>query len=764
MCASNGAEREHAGQEQQDKPRGRSGNDGFLNPLIRCIPNVILFLSPDRRIIEFNREAERLYGRKRANVLGKDYLELFVPDDARETAAANIDRVLAGENVREFENAVIAYDGQEHTLNWNVTRALDSDDRPVGIVAVGQDITERKKTYVALRESQKKFRSFIAHIPDVVWTADDKGRTVFVSPNVEEVCGYTPEKICQEGGRLWFERIHPDDVERVRESLQAVFTKGVPLDIEYRIRRKDDEWIWIKDRSIRSYKEDGVEYADGVFSDITERKLAEEALRRERKLNEEFFKTTPAFASAINSEGKLVMMNDAMCNALGYTFDEIEGADYLTTFVPERDREKLAEVFRVLATTRESTVSDNHILTKDGRELLVEWHGSQIFDLEDQFDFLFGIGIDITEREQGEKALRESQEKFHKAFRSSPSAVTISTLETGRFIAANEAATRLFGHSNDQIIGRTSAELGIWSDLKDRDRMVEVLESDGKTRDYEVQFLHKSGDVKDVILSAEIIELEGEACIILATTDITSRKETERRIQEYQAQLKSLASELSLAEERERRRIAAGLHDDIAQKLAMAKFGLQSLRASVSDPEVSGSLDEQCQLMNQVVEDARSLTFELSNPILYQIGLEAAVEWYVAERIRGQFGIACKFTSEGVRSNPGEDIKVVLFQAVRELLANVVKHANASAIDVLIVNTEDGLKLVVEDDGVGFDPTRIGPYPKQHSGFGLFNIKERLEYLGGNLKIESWPRKGVRITMTVPVGTETVDKRKEALL
>jgi len=210
--------------------------------------------------------------------------------------------------------------------------------------------------------------------------------------------------------------------------------------------------------------------------------------------------------------------------------------------------------------------------------------------------------------------------------------------------------------------------------------------------------------------------------------------------------------------------IAAGLHDDIAQKLAMAKLGLQSLRASVSDPAVSGSLDEQCQLMSQVVEDARSLTFELSNPILYQIGLDAAVEWYLTERIRRQFGIACKFTSEGVRSNPGEDIKVVLFQAVRELLANVVKHARASTIDVRIANTQDALKIVVEDDGVGFDPARIGPYPKQHSGFGLFNIKERLEYLGGNLKIESGARKGVRITMTVPVGTETVDERKEALL
>ena len=99
MCASNKSEKEHVGWKQQDKTCRQSGCEGFLNSLIRCIPNVILLLSPDRRIIEFNREAERLYGRKRADVLGKDYLELFVPDDERETAAASIDRVLAGENV-----------------------------------------------------------------------------------------------------------------------------------------------------------------------------------------------------------------------------------------------------------------------------------------------------------------------------------------------------------------------------------------------------------------------------------------------------------------------------------------------------------------------------------------------------------------------------------------------------------------------------------------------------------------------------------------
>lgn len=107
----------------------------------------------------------------------------------------------------------------------------------------------------------------------------------------------------------------------------------------------------------------------------------------------------------------------------------------------------------------------------------------------------------------------------------------------------------------------------------------------------------------------------------------------------------------------------------------MAKFELQSLQTSVTDTDVSGSLEKQCQLMDQVVADARSLTFELSNPVLYQVGVEAAVESYLTEQIQGQFGIKCKFKSEGPHSSLEEDIRVVLFQAVRELLANIVKHA-----------------------------------------------------------------------------------------
>ncbi len=126
MCASNRNEREHIGNERQERPCEQSGNEEFLRSLIQYAPNVILFLSPDHRILEFNPEAERLYGCKRADVLGKDYLELFLPDSAREAVAADIDKVLAGKRTGGFENALIAHDGRERILSWNVDRVLDS--------------------------------------------------------------------------------------------------------------------------------------------------------------------------------------------------------------------------------------------------------------------------------------------------------------------------------------------------------------------------------------------------------------------------------------------------------------------------------------------------------------------------------------------------------------------------------------------------------------------------------------------------------------
>ena len=215
--------------------------------------------------------------------------------------------------------------------------------------------------------------------------------------------------------------------------------------------------------------------------------------------------------------------------------------------------------------------------------------------------------------------------------------------------------------------------------------------------------------------------------------------------------MKSLASELLLAEERERRRIATGVHDDIGQKLALAKLELQSIQAIASEPDVSESLSHACDLVNQAMQDARSLAFDLSNPVLYEVGFTAAVESLLTERIIQKSGIKSEFKSNTRKIKLDQDMSIVLFQAVRELLTNVVKHANANKVKVCIDKFDHRVQVIVEDDGVGFELSGLKSPDKEKGGFGLFNVKERLEYLGGSFDIESKPGQGTRVTMTVPL-------------
>jgi two-component system, sporulation sensor kinase E len=135
-----------------------------------------------------------------------------------------------------------------------------------------------------LSESERKYRSLVENIPDVTWTTDQKGHTVFISPNVTRLCGYSPAEIYDADNTLWLGRIHPDDFPHVKEAFEALFTGNKAFDVEYRIQRKDGNWIWLHDRSLSTYEKDGVRHADGVFSDITERKRMEEQLLRSERL------------------------------------------------------------------------------------------------------------------------------------------------------------------------------------------------------------------------------------------------------------------------------------------------------------------------------------------------------------------------------------------------------------------------------------------------------------------------------------------------
>lgn len=228
------------------------------------------------------------------------------------------------------------------------------------------------------------------------------------------------------------------------------------------------------------------------------------------------------------------------------------------------------------------------------------------------------------------------------------------------------------------------------------------------------------------------------------------RKQVEDQVLTYQQRLKALISELSLTEERERHRLATDLHDSIAQLLALIKLKVETLHGAAPSADLAKGLDNVHRLITEVIQDTRSLIFDLSPPVLYQFGLEAAIESLV-DRLQEQHGLDIVLTNDTQPRPLSEDMRGLLFRAVRELLLNVVKHARARQAWVTLRRDGETIYITVVDDGVGFDTAELDVRTTYTGRFGLFSIAERLRHLGGGCTIASTPGQGTRATLVAPL-------------
>lgn len=231
---------------------------------------------------------------------------------------------------------------------------------------------------------------------------------------------------------------------------------------------------------------------------------------------------------------------------------------------------------------------------------------------------------------------------------------------------------------------------------------------------------------------------------------LSNNERLEREVLERTASLRRLASEVSLTEERERRQIAEDLHDHLGQVLAIMKMRLKRLRGDAVLGGHNDALGELVSLSDQAIRYVRGLTFELSPPILYELGLGPALDWY-GEQVQLKHGLKVKVKDKGPRDLP-DDLKVILWKAARELLHNTVKHAEAKKVGVKLEQKNNLIVLSIEDNGQGFD---LGMARRQSGdGFGLFSIEERLGQLGGQMIVDTKIGRGtmVRLEVNLPKG------------
>ncbi len=488
--------------------------------------------------------------------------------------------------------------------------------------------------------------------------------------------------------------------------------------------------------------------------EIRQRARIEETLRESERFHEGILEALPSILYLYDPRSeKIAFVNDRVYDILGFRADQLNNRPraFSGLFHPE-DREHLHASRQRWGSARDGEffVSEFRLRHASGSWL---WFRARetVFrrDAGGEVSEVLAVALDVTSRKQTEEALWASETRYRTLFDQANDAIFLIDPDTRRFLEVNKTAVRRLGYSREELLQMTVIDIATPAkEALARDAAARI-EKEGSIV-FESVHLRKDGSEIPVEISSQKVDLGTRAIYQSVARDISERVVAERELLRYQKRLRSLSSELSLTEERERREIANDLHDSVSQDLAAAALELSLLGQSSSEER---SIELRARIgdsLDRCLRVVRSLTVELSPPVLYRLGLQAAFG-VLAEQIELRHDLSVTLNPAEDLPRLSDDVRGLLYRAVRELLHNVVKHADAGSARVKLRTTEGRLLVEVTDDGDGFDISHTEQRRHMDTCFGLFHLQERIEHLGGDFAIESAIGRGTTVRLTVPV-------------
>ena len=387
-----------------------------------------------------------------------------------------------------------------------------------------------------LWENEERYRALFENAGEAIYVVQDD-KIKFVNPKAEELYGYSQEEITS---RPFTDFVHEEDRDMLLERHMRRLKGEKPTGASFRMIDKSGDTRWVELNAVEFSWEDKPAILC-FHKDITERKQMEEELRKEMNFRNTLVQASPAFFVAIDADGKIIMMNESMLHTLGYTANEVVGKDYMTSLVPEKDHEMLSRVFEQLIKLHGPTLNENRVLSRDGRELLVEWHGRSIFDEHGKFEYFFGTGIDITDRKRSEKALRDSEKKYRTLAETTNDVIYAVDLN-GNFTYISPAAEKITGYSLQKLLGHSFTEIIAPEYLES---MVEHFKKGIAGKKFplvEIELRHKDKGTVPVELNVtSLLDTTGKTTgRIGIARDITERKRAEEALKNSEERFRTI--------------------------------------------------------------------------------------------------------------------------------------------------------------------------------------------------------------------------------
>jgi PAS domain S-box-containing protein len=519
-------------------------NEALLRSIHQAAPMGIGVLH-DRVLDWTNEQISRMAGYTAEELRGKSARIFYADDEEFDRVGRHKYADIHSKGTGSIVTVWRRKDG--HLINVFLSSTpIDPGDLSAGVVFTALDITEKKKAQDELWRSEEKYRALFENAVMGIFQSTPEGRFLSVNPATATMCGYdTPEEMVA-GITDIATRHYVDPTERDL-FIRAIEEQGFVRNFEHRTYRKDGSvfWVSVNARVVRD-RRGKITHYEGTHEDIQWRKAAEEKQRQSEEKYRHIFENTLVGIFQSSPEGRYISVNPAFARIYGYDSpdDVIASVTEISSqiFVDPEDRRRC---LRILNKTGILERYEARTRRKDGSIIWTVINSHLVRDSEGRPLFIEGVIEDITERKLAEKALRASEERFFKVFQSNPIPMTIATIDEGRLIDVNERTIELSGYSREEMIGRTSIEIGLWAYPGERDQLIAILREMGSLRDGMAHFKTRAGSVKPALWSADRVRL-GENEVILTTIhDISEQVEAQEQLRQSEEKYRLLAENVT---------------------------------------------------------------------------------------------------------------------------------------------------------------------------------------------------------------------------
>ncbi len=522
--------------EEHQPPEGmlQTSEEKFRRLFETAQDGILLLDAGTGVITEANPFIEALLGYSHTEIIGKKLWEIGPMKDIAASQDAFLE--LQKKNYIRYDDLPLeTKDGRRRKVEF-VSNVYQVGSQKV-IQCNIRDITERRLAENALAESEKRYRVVFDNAGLGVFQSEVSGRIIAVNPKFAHLFGYrSPEEfvaLVKDAADVFADPQRRAEILRLKADNPEVMT------FENLYRRKDGS-TFLGNLTVEQVTgPDGrVLFLQGLIEDITERKRAEEELRNSEKRFRKVFDDGPHGMAISNTQYHFVRANASFCQMMGYTEQELQSLTFKDITHPEDAGDSIKNVQELEKGILSVYKTEKRYITKNKEIIWGSLTLSMIIGGEKQF-FLVMIE-DITERKKMEDALRLSEDKFSKAFQNSPDSVNINRLVDGMYIEINRGFTVLTGYTVEEVVGKSSLEINIWANPDDRARLVKELHEHGGMANLEAPFRTKDGTVKTCLMSAAVLIVNGEQCILSITRDITERKQAEETLRASELRYRGL--------------------------------------------------------------------------------------------------------------------------------------------------------------------------------------------------------------------------------